>query len=740
MRRIVGFILIICLGTWFVPAGLSAKKSIKDFGDKPVVSDTIMENIFQLAPFYARIFDEYKADIYMKAKVNVVKSNMLLRYIPTIVRVDKNTDEYLVESLSEMHYTAPDIYNRKIKARVSTFERDHNFEELTYFLKMNVYSTSLLSDRLISPLDKESAKHYTYLLDSIAGSSDSLKYKILIVPKFRSTQLVSGYMWISDQIWTIRELELSWKYNMLDFTMKAIMGEEGTDEEFLPVFQDGKADFKFMGNHLNMHAKTWLKYTDVLYYKGEERRKSQKKHQHDLTEFYELVVDTTKTDNDMERFEELRPIPLEPGEDSLYHAFQLRRDTVEAERIEKEKKKTKSMEFWGQVGDMMVGSYDVNLSNVGTVTCSPLINPVMFSYSHSNGIAYKQEFKYSKLFPNENLLRITPRVGYNFTQKEWYLQGDINFQYWPQKQGAIELSAGKGNRIYSNIIVDRFQTMQDSTFNKLQGAELDCFNNIYLNLSHTLEPWNGLLVKVGASVYWRSLVDDNWKKLRDYMDQNGISRLKENGIRSEYNSFAPHLRIEWTPGMYYYMNGKRKMNVGSSLPTFILDYEHGIKGVMGSTDAHERIEFEMQHKIKLQQISTLGYRVGFGLFTKMDNFYFVDFANFARSNLPIGWNDEIGGTFQLLDSRWYNSSSRYYRGNISYETPFLLFRPFNRWLEKIQQERLYGGVLFMPNLHPYVELGYGIGTHIFDVGVFVSSINGEFDTVGFKFTFELFND
>ena len=28
----------------------------------------------------------------------------------------------------------------------------------------------------------------------------------------------------------------------------------------------------------------------------------------------------------------------------------------------------------------------------------------------------------------------------------------------------------------------------------------------------------------------------------------------------------------------------------------------------------------------------------------------------------------------------------------------------------------------------------------FDMGVFVSSVNGKFDTLGFKFTFELFND
>ena len=108
--------------------------------------------------------------------------------------------------------------------------------------------------------------------------------------------------------------------------------------------------------------------------------------------------------------------------------------------------------------------------------------------------------------------------------------------------------------------------------------------------------------------------------------------------------------------------------------------------------------------------------------------------------MPEGWNDEIGGTFQLLDRRWYNSSRQYWRGHITYESPFILLHPFNSWLGMIQHERLYGGILFMPHLNPYLELGYGIGTHIFDAGIFVSSINGKFDTVGFKFTFELFND
>lgn len=61
------------------------------------------------------------------------------------------------------------------------------------------------------------------------------------------------------------------------------------------------------------------------------------------------------------------------------------------------------------------------------------------------------------------------------------------------------------------------------------------------------------------------------------------------------------------------------------------------------------------------------YRFGFGAFTNQDELYFVDFANFARHNLPVGWNDEIGGVFQVLDGRWYNSSRRYVRGHFTYE-------------------------------------------------------------------------
>ena len=719
-------LIIFCL---LLPLAVQAKREKVDMPDKPVVSDSILQCIFQFSPFYSRIIDEYKADLYIKGKVKVHKRNHLIRYVPSMFRFEKHINDYLMESLSELHYTAPDIYDRKIKAVSTTFPRNRGqITDVMDYLNMNIYSSSLMSDKLLSPLDKKSSRYYYYL----AGSSDCQRYKILIIPKFRGTQLVSGYMWVSDQIWTIRELYIEGVYDVIRFKVRVKMGEEG-DVEFLPVQFDLNLVFKFLGNHLEMDIGAWLKYNEIKFYEGAARRKSQKKHHHDLTESYKLTCDSEQLITDKEKFNELRPIPLSALEDSLYRSYALRQDTLL--RVPK-KKKNEHLEFWGELGDMLISSYNVNLSSMGSVRCSPLINPVLLDYSHSRGFSYKQKFKYSRLFHDGRVLRISPQIGYNFTHKELYVKADADWQYWPEKQASFEVSVGNGNRIYSSVVLDQLKQLPDSTFN-FDQLELDYFKDVYLNLFHNIEIVNGLFVKAGVSVHWRYLINNSKVILEKPLPDKDWAALR--GIRSEYNSFAPRIRIEWTPGMYYYMNGRRKMNVGSSMPTFMLDYERGIKGVFKSTGAHERWEFDIQQNLKLSGIRSIGYRIGGGMFTKQEDMYFVDFANFARRNLPEGWNDDIGGTFQLLDGRWYNSSRQYWRGNFTYESPFILLKPLNRWLGLVQQERLYGGILFMPHLNPYIELGYGIGTHIFDVGAFVSTINGQFDTFGFKFTFELFN-
>ena len=57
---------IFCL---LLPLAVQAKREKVDMPDKPMVSDSILQCIFQFSPFYSRIIDEYKADLYISGAV-----------------------------------------------------------------------------------------------------------------------------------------------------------------------------------------------------------------------------------------------------------------------------------------------------------------------------------------------------------------------------------------------------------------------------------------------------------------------------------------------------------------------------------------------------------------------------------------------------------------------------------------------------------------------------------------------
>lgn len=680
------------------------------------------------APFYEKIVNDYRADLYIKGKLNIRKKNFMFRYLPKMFRMQKGVREYLMESYSDLHFTAPDIYDQKVIAGYGTvFSGGFQATMLEYF-HVNVYSATLLYDRLLSPLAKNGKKYYRYQIDTIMGGQDNLHYKIRFIPKTKSDQLVGGYMIVSSDVWSVREIRFSGRSELLTFENLIKMGEVGDDNEFLPVRYEFEVRFNFVGNVVDGSYLASLDYSSIELKEKSKYRKEKKKL--NLTESYTLRCDTNSLHLDSAYFASLRPIELMDDEKKLYEDYAFRKDTTAL------KPPSKRRVFWGEIGDFLLSDLNVDLSRIGSVKCSPIINPLLLSYSGSNGFSWRQDFKYNRLFSGDKLLRIVPRIGYNFTRKEFYWSANADFDYWPQKRGAIHVNFGNGNRIYSSDVLDELKAMPDSTFD-FDQIHLDYFKDLYFNFRHSIEVVNGLELSVGFSAHRRTAVE----KSRFVVLNSSLPLASDflDKFKDTYISFAPRVRVEWTPCLYYYMNGKRKINLRSAYPTFSVDYERGIKGVFKSTGQYERIEFDLQHHVQLGVMRNIYYRFGFGAFTNQEQLYFVDFANLARSNLPIGWNDDIGGVFQLLDGRWYNSSRKYVRAHFTYEAPFLFLRHLMKYTRYVQNERLYVNTLFVPHLNPYLEIGYGIGTHIFDVGVFVSSENWKYTEVGCKFTFELFN-
>ncbi len=701
------------------------------------MADSIISRMYHAAAQYADYIYEYHAELYIKAQLDIIRKNRGFRFIPGLFRTDKDANRFIVETYSDLHYTAPNIYDQKIKAYMGTLNEAREIPGITNYFNINIYAPYLLGERLLSPLAPNSYKYYRYSIDSVScDARQRLEFHIRFIPRNKSSQLLDGEMTVTEGVWSVRSISFKGQSELLRFSCRLQMGEIGTDTEYLPVKNDIKASFAFAFNIMEGYYEAGIVYRDIRH-RGNTPTDSVARPNYNLTASFSLQCDTSSHIKDFARFDSLRPQPLTASERYIYEKHRNYTDSLRKKSQEDFAKPLKK-NFWGDIGDFCLTDTKWKLNNNSTLRNSPFINPLMISYSRTTGTSYRQDLRLNSTFRNSQSLRLNTRIGYNFSYNEFYWSLGSEYEYWPEHRGLLRVNVGNGNRIGNSRIIDRLKEIPSDSVIDFDKLNLDLFKDLNFEITSHVEIVNGLSVDVGFMFHRRTPVEAPDESLRDVELPDNVTEGLQANVRPQYNSFAPRIRLEWTPGQYYYMNGRQKVNLKSRYPTFILDYERGLRNIFKSTGVYERIEFDMQHHIRTGLLSNLFYRFGMGFFTNQEETYFVDFVNFRRNNLPDGWNDEIGGVFQALGSQWYNASPYYFRGNVSYEAPFLLLRHLIKYTTHVQNERLYLNLLAMDRLGPYFELGYGIGTFVFDMGFFLSL--EDFSNVGFgyKFTFELF--
>lgn len=173
MRKLKGLyvalwgLLMVCLLSGFPRQGI-ARDNAPALPKKPVVADSIMEHMFHSASIYSHEVKGYKGDLYLKGHLKVHKQNRIIKYVPSMFRLEKGINDYFHESISELQYTAPAIYDRKVRAISTTFPstRGQIFDIMDY-MKFNIYAPSLMGNRILSPLNRKAQVHYHYLLERV---------------------------------------------------------------------------------------------------------------------------------------------------------------------------------------------------------------------------------------------------------------------------------------------------------------------------------------------------------------------------------------------------------------------------------------------------------------------------------------------------------------------------------------------------------------------------------------------
>lgn len=712
----------------------------------------IMDRVRKKALEVSSQYPDYEAGIYIQGNVDILKRGPFLRQIPYLNKLRKGVDNYQAEFIGEITFTNPNIFNKSvypISTRKDKFMESHIVAIVSPVMMLNVYSQYFFSN-IYSPLAHKSEKYYTYSLLNFWHRGDETYFRISFRPKFNSYKFIEGDFIVTSRNWSIRELTFKGEMELVKYNISVIMDDGQQLEEFLPRTVQINAYMKLFGTRLQGSYKTAFRYDSVKvsHLLAENAAGGEK---YNLSSLYKTDVDTLQViASTIRRFRDSssssagnpavvavqdtvenlsgRGDTLTGGQlpaDSLV----LRLDTLAP--LEKERRGALA-----RMGNFFTSDYTVDIKNIGELDIQPLVSPILFDFSTSNGISYTQRLKFTRVTRKEKLFYLEPRLGYNFKYKElyWGVKGEVN--YAPHKMSRFFIDIGNGSKITTERIRNELFSLSMPIYDS-SAINLRNFKATYARVGHKIEIANGLTLGTNLALmrYSENGYSDFTPKYPDSQFMSDASGI----VSHQYINFVPELELTYTPHQYYYMNGERKTYLYSRYPTFNLSLAHAIRGVMKSTTRYNKLEFDMQQKLKVGPMHEFFYRTGFGIFYDYTDLYFAEFKNLRRNNLPVGWNDDIGGAFHLLPRFTYNEIDKYLRANIKYDAPMLLASSLLKRVKYITKERLYCNLLLVDTMDPYMEMGYGIGTNIFNVGVFWGGEITRWNLIGVKFTFEIFN-
>jgi len=679
-----------------------------------------MKLVIASAIRYENLLSSYETEIYIKGRSEILKSNFLLRFGHNLFPVNRRNKDMVFEIVSHSRFDSPHTFFHDFEAiNGSSMPNSKKQEEVLQFLNLNVYSSTAYNDDILMPVAKNAFKYYNFNLESVEETEGFKIYKIRFLSKQWSQNLVSGDLYIIDKWWTIDKIDLNGRYAFAEFNL--VMDFSRDYQKFiLPEKADLFLRYKVLGNTVVSTYHTNFNFKAVEW---RETERPKRRHENlDLSRYYRLSADTVPIIQDSTYWAGKRDIPLTPEEENLY---EVKRKEINAQADTSEA--MKYLKFTEKLTNTVHMNYHTT-----RIRYSGFLNPFQLGYSGRNGITYRQRVWISKTFDNDRQIRFRPEAGYVFKRKELFFKLGADWEYLPEKRGILSLNAGNDNNNYSSEIMnDIIDMVNDSTFN-FENLNFKYFRHYFVEVKNNIEVMNGFEVTAALSYHRRLAVKD---KNKDGTNDEEIV----DWINERHNDFIPTIGFSYTPRQYYRMDGKRKEYVYSYFPTFTIEFGRSIPGVPGSTGNFERIEADLHQSINVGLLRRINYRISGGLYTRQKSTYFADFRYFRRRYFPETWGDQIGGVFNTLKSEWYNASDKYIQGHFMYQSPFLLSKLFKKNTSKhILSERFYYSHLWTPVLPSYSEVGYGVGNHIFNVGIFAGFEKYEFQNISFKFAFELF--
>ncbi len=747
----------------------------------------IMRRAISMAPYYRNKVKRNHDDVYLKGTAKLEKVPKLLQ---KTLKIDlngrnfKEGDVFVGENFSQVEFEVPNVYKQKIiSSNMSMIDNATQTFDLG-LITTSIYEPEL--DYIVMPFSPQVFSHYRFNYEGAYTEGNYLVNKIRIIPKRKSKQLLSGYLYIIDGLWCLQRLELENDQNFGHIKTR-IEYAELRDKVWLPVSHSIFIDGKMMGIRAKANYTSSVKYRMVTLNEAlpkpaliekfveeqieEEEFKQklssrQKKidellqkedlsnretiqlarlmekealsaekackegHSYEIKSTYELERDDSATLRNEAYWESLRPNPLTIEEQKSFELAGNASTTVQDGR--KKESEFNPLKLLGK------NRYSFRNDSI-RLTYSGLIGSRLLTFNPVEGFRYRQEAGLWIRLPKEKLFLSDFWVGYSFGPErlEWAYSGA--WGYNPAKLGVLRWSAGQNTSDYLgpdgvSPLINTFASLFfKANFSRYQYQQ-------YFTVSNQFELANGLLLRTGFEFYARKNPEVSTQFSFFRIDQNYIPNhifdFQGAGLTPTDNRSAIiAMALAYTPQRYYRMIRGRKIPMHSAWPTFTLSYRKGLSSVLGSSSDWDYIEFKAEKRQKTGAYSELYYHTRTGFFLNNQSVSFADYASFFTAGGHVKFNPQPNN-FRLLPSYSYHSKTRFAEAHLTYATPYLVVKYLPLVSEKMWRENLHFNFLSVPGFPAFIELGYSISElfGVAEVGVFSGFDKGRYTQTAIRFT------
>ncbi len=566
---------------------------------------------------------------------------------------------YLSETISKYKVSRPDkekieVISSKVSGQSDGFGL--SAPRFFSFYNNNISIGSGLNPRgFISPISDNALNYYRYKLEGTFFEDSNLVNHIKVTPKRKYEPLFSGYIDIIEGDWRIHSVKMQLtkqsQMELLDTLRIEQLYRQVDKDNWFYSTQAIYPSIKILG--FDAYGSFVNVYSDADIEPAFTKKT-----------FNNVILKYTDSSNKRtaEYWERNRPVALMEDEVNDYK----KKDSLELVRkdphyLDSLDKRRNRITFQSLI---LLGQGFSNSKKRTFIGFNPLLEQVNFN--PAEGWNINTGFTWSKRLDSSLISRrriaISPVFRYGFANQHFNSHVTVNYTFGKKYFSSVSLSGGK--RVFqfnpNSPISERSNTWSSLLEEENRYKTYEAF---YVRGSFRRGIGEGFTMVTGVQYQDRmpleNRTDFTWRNKTDRQYTPNYPFEIMSGNIKRHQVFLAMVGLTWQPGSRYIELADRKINTGSKLPVFNLEFTKAFKNVFGSDSYFSKWKFGISDNINFKLAGAFRYRLLAGGFIDTgSNVQVPDYIHF-NGNISTQATEYLN-SFQLLPIYQFSNKATFY--------------------------------------------------------------------------------